>query len=127
MEQERQERTPIPVVSLTFTLMAGIWMAMGPILGHMGRPWPCLLGAVTLFGASMVLFFRPRLRLETGLVILMAALFVFMLGSEGVIPGLLGIVGGAVAVASRETDQSINQSIARHVNYRQPKGGNSVE
>jgi hypothetical protein len=42
--------------------------------------------------------------MEMGLLIIIAALFVFMLGSEGIVPGLLGIIGGASAVATRDSD-----------------------
>lgn len=104
MESKQRNRSPIPFVSLVFSLAAGVWMLLGPVLGHMGRPWPCVLGGLVLLGTSLALYLRPKFRMEMGLLIIIAALFVFMLGSEGIVPGLLGIIGGASAVATRDSD-----------------------
>ncbi|MCC6487914.1 MAG: hypothetical protein IT364_10480 [Candidatus Hydrogenedentes bacterium] len=103
MESKQRKRNPIPFVSLAFSLVASVWMLLGATLGHMGPPWPCVLGGVVLLGAGFALYLWPEYRLEAGLVIIIAALFVFMLGAGGIVPGLLGIVGGASAVASRDS------------------------
>jgi len=125
MESKQRKRNPIPFVSVAFSLAAGVWMLLGPVLGHMGPPWPCFFGALVLFGASLALYLRPKFRMETGLLIIVASLFVFMLGSGGIIPGLLGIVGGATAVATRDSGDGARAHKAAR--KRQEGGGPIAE
>ncbi|HAF70996.1 MAG: hypothetical protein XD60_0439 [Acetothermia bacterium 64_32] len=121
---EQRER---PVAAFVLSLLAGLWMifaAGGVISGYnpawrwgwrMGRMmgsgwtwgrevadwWPwlgVLIGIVVLVGAGM-LYAKPRQASGWGITILVASALSFFLGMGGPLPSILGVSGGAVALA----------------------------
>ncbi|NOX44991.1 MAG: hypothetical protein GXO72_04595 [Caldiserica bacterium] len=119
---ERRER---PVGAFVLSLLAGIWMAgagiamygwVGPVSwmwghGMMGgyAGWPRLpwlglvFGVVVLVGAAM-LYSRPEKSQGWGIAILVVSAVNLLFGMGGVLASLLGIVGGAWAVAWSPSD-----------------------
>ncbi|MGQ9700111.1 MAG: DUF6114 domain-containing protein [Candidatus Bipolaricaulaceae bacterium] len=66
-----------------------------------GRPWiwpRLVLGILILIGAAF-LFSRPKQARPWGIVILVCASLSVFFGMGGIIAGLLGIIGGALAIA----------------------------
>lgn len=66
-----------------------------------GRPWiwpRLVLGILVLIGAAF-LFSRPKQAQVWGIVILVCASLSVFFGMGGIIAGLLGIIGGALAIA----------------------------
>ena len=112
----------IPVGAFVLSLLAGIWMVgagiamygwvgptswmwghgmMGGYLGWHRLPWLGLvLGIVVLVGA-VILYVRPTRAQGWGIAILVASAVNLLFGMGGLLASLLGIVGGAWAVAWR--------------------------
>jgi hypothetical protein len=64
----------------------------------MGPPWPCAIaGAVLLFCVAMLMF-QPAQHAGWGVVVVAVSAAVLLVGSGGVLPGLLGAIGGVAAI-----------------------------
>ncbi len=112
----------IPVGAFVLSLLAGIWMVgagiamygwvgptswmwghgmMGGYLGWHRLPWLGLvLGIVVLVGA-VILYVRPTRSQGWGIAILVTSAVNLLFGMGGLLASLLGIVGGAWALAWR--------------------------
>jgi len=112
-----------PVAAFTLSLLAGLWMlttgtmmngwnwGQGTMGGWMwGRGmmgsfapafwWPwfgVVAGIVVLVGAAM-LYFKPTDKALWGMVILVVSVLNFLVGMGGFLAGILGVVGGALAL-----------------------------
>jgi hypothetical protein len=76
------------------------WM-WGRGMHAFGLWWPwfgILAGVVVLIGAS-ALYFRPAQRRTWGAIILVVSAIDFLLGMGGLLAGVLGVIGGAIAMA----------------------------
>lgn len=81
-------------------MMGSGWMWGHGLLG-VGGPWFGLAaGIVVLVGAAM-LYSRPASAPTWGLVIVIASALNLFLGMGGFLAGVLGIVGGALAMSGR--------------------------
>lgn len=87
-------------IGTIFGLVSSGWLFLAPALGHMGRPWPCVvLGAIILAGTAMS-FRRPDQRIAWAVVVIFASVFALLLGQGAVIPGLIGALGGALMITA---------------------------
>lgn len=128
MEQQRTATEPKPMAAFVLSLIAGLWMLttrglswrlMGPMV--MRWPWfwhhrmfrgagdviPFLrwwswlgtvAGILVLVGA-VVIYTRPQQSMVWGKIILIASAVSLIIGLGGFLPGILGIVAGALAIA----------------------------
>ena len=65
-------------------------------------PWYGVLsGIIVLVGAAM-LYVRPEQRRSWGVVILVASCLNFFLGMMGPLAGTLGVIGGVLALSTRD-------------------------
>lgn len=81
------------------SLVSAGWLLLAPVMGHMGRPWPCVVAGVAILAGTTMAFRRPDQRSGWGLVVLIAAGFALLLGQGAVVPGLIGVIGGALLIA----------------------------
>jgi hypothetical protein len=122
--QEHQTRADQkPTVAFVLSLLAGLWMlatgammygfnwgpgAMGGWMwGHgmmgFGYWWPwfgLIAGVVVLIGAVM-LYSKPEQSPTWGIVILIASALNFLVGMGGFLAGVLGVIGGTLALSTR--------------------------
>ncbi len=112
-----------PTAAFVLSLLAGLWMlSMGGMMngwhamdqwhgmnGWMwgrgmhafGLWWPwfgILAGVVVVIGAA-ILYFRPEHRRNWGAVILVVSAIDLLFGMGGLLAGVLGVIGGAMAMA----------------------------
>lgn len=118
------EKAPVekPTTAFVLSLLAGLWMlATGAMMsgynwGDMGSwmwghgmmrgfapalwwPWfGIVAGIVVIIGAAM-LYAKPEQRQGWGIVILIASALDFFVGMGGVLAGVLGVIGGALALS----------------------------
>jgi hypothetical protein len=129
MPEEPAHRERIPVAAFVLSLLSGIWMLMPGIMLYVWRPemidggmqggwmwrhgmmhgvtsmvwWPwfgVIAGVLVLIGAAL-LYSKPRQSRSSGLVIVILAALNLFLGMGGFVASVLGIIGGALALAWR--------------------------
>lgn len=86
-----------PSGSSILILVASVWLLSGPVFGHMGPPWPCLLAGASLALCAFMLYRKPESRLGWGTLATCIAGLTLFLGAGAIIPALIGIVGGVSA------------------------------
>jgi len=128
MEEKQAPTAPKPTAAFVLSLLAGLWMLAtrglsyrfpGPVI--MRRPWfwyhrmfrgagdvtpflefwswlGSLAGVVILVG-GVVIYTRPEQSVLWGKIILIASAAGLIIGMGGFLPGILGIVAGALAIA----------------------------
>ena len=77
---------------------------MGRAMGSIGVLWPwfsILAGIVVLLGAIM-LYVRPQQRRNWGVAILIASALNLFEGMGGLLAGVLGVIGGILAMSTNE-------------------------
>lgn len=100
-EQSHVGGTTWPIAASVLAFIAGLWMVLSPLLGHMGPPWPCVVaGAVVIAGAAM-LHQRPAQHTGWGVTISVVSGGILLLGQGGVLPGIIGVIGGIAAIVWR--------------------------
>ena len=128
MSESQRQTTEKPTVAFVLSLLAGLWMlaagGMGCGLGWEGMMgswqdmggWMCgrgmrsfsmwwpwfgiVAGIVVLIGAVM-LYVRPEQRRGWGVVILVASALNIFVGMGGLLAGVLGVIGGALASSAK--------------------------
>lgn len=83
--------------------MMGGWM-WGRGMGSFGVLWPwfsIFAGIVVLIGA-VVLYVKPQQRRGWGIVVLVASTLNFFVGMGGLLAGALGVIGGVLALSTKE-------------------------
>ncbi len=123
------QRTEQPTAAFVLSLLAGLWMlAAGGMMGGFGWGgmmagwhgmggwmwgqgtrsfgvwWPwfgIFAGIVVLIGAVM-LYVKPEQRRSWGVVILVVSALNFFLGMMGLLAGTLGVIGGVLALATKD-------------------------
>ena len=120
------EQIERPVGAFVLSLLAGIWMVgvslmmyhwagptawtwghgmMGGYFGWARFPWLGLVfGIVVLLGA-VVLYARPERAHVWGIAILVASAVNLLFGMGGILASLLGVAGGALAIAWRPLEK----------------------
>ena len=86
------------VGAIVLAAIAGIWMVLAPVLGHMGPPWPCVAAGVLILvcGAAAVRWAAQRRLI--GVITMIVAGGVMLMGSGGILPGAVGVVAGLLLV-----------------------------
>jgi len=83
----------------------GTWMwhssGMGQMAGWGRYPWIGVLCGVVAAVTAGVLYARPRARVACGGIIVVASTIGLLAGMGGFVPGVLGIIGGALAMVPR--------------------------
>ena len=106
-EQEHDLLTTAFVVSL----IAGLWSLA---MDSMSRPgvfgswipsegiWPlfCISFGLLIVAGAILLCIKPCHRHAWGTLILLASALDFMFGAGGILGGVLGLIGGIIAIAS---------------------------
>ena len=129
MPEEPSHAERIPVAAFVLSLLSGIWMLMPSIMLYAWHPdmidggmpggwmwrhgmmhgatsrfwWPwfgAIAGVVVLIGA-VLLYSKPRQSRSSGLIIVILAALNLFLGMGGFVASVLGIIGGALALAWR--------------------------
>ncbi len=130
MSEAQIQRTEQPTAAFVLSLLAGLWMlGAGGMMGGFGWGgmmgggwhrmdgwmsglrmrsfgvwWPWLgvfAGIVVLVGAVM-LYIKPEQRRSWGVVILVASALNIFLGMMGLLAGTLGVIGGVLALGTRD-------------------------
>jgi hypothetical protein len=73
-------------------------------MGSFGLLWPwfsIFAGIVVLIGA-VVLYVKPQQRRSWGVVVLVASALNFFVGMGGLLAGVLGVIGGVLALSTKE-------------------------
>ena len=96
--EKRAASASISKAGVTLALVAGLWLATAPVIGHMGRPWPCfVLGLAVLLSLAMA-WKLPRQRRGWSILVIVFSASAFLLGTSGIIPGLLGVAAGVFLI-----------------------------
>jgi hypothetical protein len=129
MSNGQIQTTGKPTVAFVLSLLAGLWMlAAGGMMGGFGwggmmggwhgmDGWMCgrgmqsfgvwwpwfgvFAGIIVLVGAVM-LYVKPEQRRSWGVVILVASALDFFLGMMGLLAGTLGVIGGVLALGTKD-------------------------
>lgn len=83
---------------VTLALVAGFWLAAAPVLGHMGPPWPCLALGVAILASLLMAWKLPRQRRGWSVLVIIFSACAFLLGMSGIVPGIVGFVGGVLLI-----------------------------
>lgn len=86
---------------------AGHMMWGRGMMGQFGLWWPwfgVLAGTIVIVSA-IIFYFAPQYRRSLGTTILVTSILNFFLGMGGLLASALGIVGGIVALAPKESSQ----------------------
>jgi len=125
MQEGQPQEEQKPIAAFVLSLLAGLWVlaargmmsgsswgpgARGGMMGTGGWMWShgivsslwwpwfgIIAGIVVLIGAVM-LYVKPEQRQGWGIVILTASALNFFLGMGGLLAGVLGVIGGALAL-----------------------------
>jgi hypothetical protein len=106
------------------SLLAGLWMlAAGSMMsgfgwgGMMGGwmwerggirglgvwwPWFGIVGGIVVLVGAVMLYVKPEQRRSWGVVILIASALNFLLGMMGLLAGTLGVIGGVLALSTKD-------------------------
>ncbi len=81
----------------------GFWMSGSGMMRSMmpsfvGWPWFSLVAGVAVLVGAVMLYSRPTGHVRWGLIILVASALNLFVGMGGLVPGVLGVVGGALAL-----------------------------
>lgn len=113
-----------PTAAFVLSLLAGLWMLLAEAMmsgygpgwhpgpGMMGGggwmwghgvvgwwPWFGILAGIVVLVSAAMLYAQPRLSHAWGTLILVASALNLFLGMGGILASLLGIIGGALALA----------------------------
>jgi hypothetical protein len=132
MEEARPQRTEQPTAAFVLSLLAGLWMLAGGMMGSLGwggmmgmmggwqgaGGWMWGLGGMQRFGAwapwsgavagiivligSVMLYVKPAQRRSWGVAIIVASALNIFLGMMGLLAGTLGVVGGVLALGTKD-------------------------
>jgi hypothetical protein len=128
MPEEQIQRTEQPTAAFVLSLLAGLWMlAAGSMMGgfgwggmmggwqHMdgwmwGRgirgfgvwPWFGVFAGIVVLVGAVMLYVKPGQRRSWGVVILVASALNIFLGMMGLLAGTLGVIGGVLALGTRD-------------------------
>ena len=82
----------------------GSWMSgsgmMGPMMpSFVAWPWFSFVAGIAVLVGAVMLYSRPTDHARWGLIIIVASAVNLFVGMGGLVPGVLGVVGGALALA----------------------------
>ena len=130
MSEGQIRRTEQPTAAFVLSLLAGLWMlAAGGMMGGfgwrgiMGRwqgmggwmwgrggirgfgvwwPWFGIFGGIVVLVGAVMLYVKPQQRRSWGVVILIPSALNFLLGMMGLLAGTLGVIGGVLAMSTKD-------------------------
>ena len=130
MSEGQVQRTEPPTAAFVLSLLAGLWMlAAGGMMagfgwgGMMGGwqgmggwmwgrggirgfgvwwPWLGVVGGIIVLVGAVMLYTKPEQRRTWGTVILVASALNFFLGMMGFLAGTLGVIGGVLAMSTKD-------------------------
>jgi len=89
---------PWPLVASVLMFIAGALMVSAPIFGHMGPPWPCVVAGIVVIAGAAMMHQKPAQHTGWGIVVAVVSAAVMLLGRGGIVPGLIGVIGGVAAI-----------------------------
>lgn len=95
-ETHRQSR--ISKSGLVVGGLAGLWFLIGPLTGHMGPPWPCLIAGIGLLACIAMAWRRPGQYRAWGLLVVLISGMMMLIGTGAIPPAILGIIGGVFLI-----------------------------
>lgn len=95
----------ISKAGLLLSAVAGLWLLFGPILGHMGPPWPCFVAGFGVLASLGMAWRRPRQRRGWAVLVLVVSTTILLIGMGAVPPAGLGIVGGTLILAESASSE----------------------
>jgi hypothetical protein len=128
MPEEQIQRTEQPTAAFVLSLLAGLWMlAAGGMMGGFGWggmmggqgmggwmwgrgvrssglwwPWFGIFAGIIVLVGAVMLYVKPEQRRSWGVLILVASALNIFLGMMGLLAGTLGVVGGVLALATKD-------------------------
>jgi hypothetical protein len=129
MPEEQIQRTQQPTAAFVLSLLGGLWMlAAGGMMGGFGWggmmggwhgmggwmggrgirtfgvwwPWFGISAGIVVLVGAIMLYVRPEQRRSWGIVILVASALNIFLGMMGLLAGTLGVIGGILALGTRD-------------------------
>jgi len=130
MKESQSQSAPKPTAAFALSLIAGIWMlgtrglmagfgwnlvmrghwmwghgitrGMGGVIPVLfWGPWFGIIAGIIVLLAAVILYSNPSKAQSWGVVILIVSVLNLVVGMGGFLPGVLGIIGGALAIAWR--------------------------
>jgi hypothetical protein len=125
MPEKQTQPTQQPTAAFVLSLLAGLWMlAAGSMMGGFGWgmmggwrrtggwmwgqgfgvwwPWFAVVGGIIVLVGAVMLYTKPEQRRTWGTVILVASALNFLLGMMGLLAGTLGVIGGVLALSTKD-------------------------
>lgn len=86
-----------PVAAVVLTAASSAWLLSGPVLGHMGPPWPCIIAGLVLLLCTTMLAIKPVKTKAWGTLAALTGALTLLLGAGAIVPAFLGVAGGVWA------------------------------
>jgi hypothetical protein len=129
MPEKQIQPTQQPTAAFVLSLLAGLWMlAAGSMMGGFGWgmmggwrgtggwmwgqggvrgfgvwwPWFGVVGGIIVLVGAVMIYTKPEQRRTWGTVILVASALNFLLGMMGLLAGTLGVIGGVLALSTKD-------------------------
>jgi hypothetical protein len=130
MSEGQVQRTEQPTAAFVLSLLAGLWMlAAGGMMGGFGWggmmggwpgmggwiggrggtggfgvwwPWFGVFTGIVVLVSAVVLYVKPEQRRTWGVVIVVASALNLFLGMMGFLAGTLGVIGGVLALSTKD-------------------------
>ena len=131
MSERHIQTTEQPTLAFVVSLLAGLWMLSagsmmdgfgwggmmggwhggmmggwmwGRGMGNFGglRPWFSIFAGIVVLIGAVVFYVKPQQRRGWGVVVLVASALYFFVGTGGLLAGALGVIGGVLALTTKE-------------------------
>ena len=130
MSERQVQRTEQPTAAFVLSLLAGLWMlATGGMMGGFGWggmmggwpgmggwiwgrggiggfgvwwPWFRIFAGIVVLVGAVMLYVKPEQRRSWGVVIVVTSALNFFLGMMGFLAGTLGVIGGVLALSTKD-------------------------
>lgn len=95
-----ETRRAAPVaVGVVLAGLGALWLMAAPVLGHMGRPWPCFFFGAAILASTVLAWKRPRQRRGWSVLVVALSAASMLLGAGSFVPAFLGLAGGALLLS----------------------------
>ena len=96
---DETRRAAPAAVGVVLAGLGSLWLMAAPVLGHMGRPWPCFFFGLAILASTVLAWRRPRQRRGWSVLVVALSAASLLLGAGSFVPALLGVAGGALLVS----------------------------